>query len=100
MKRITRLPFTSAMALAAFAVSALQAGDYDKNPKSVIETSEEDPWAKAIRPVTNPTLFDLAVPRTQLHGIFISNSMPGLVEYRGWRAGPGGRRLSGLRASV
>jgi len=83
MKRITRLPFTAAMALAAFAVSALQAGDYDKNPKSVIETSEEDPWAKAIRPVTNPTLFDLAVPRTQLHGIFISNSMPGLVDIAG-----------------
>ncbi len=68
------------MALAAFAISSLDAGDYAKNPKSVIETTEDDPWAKAIRPITNPTLFDLAVPRTQLHPIFISNSMPGMVD--------------------
>jgi len=90
MKYTTRLPFTAAMAIAAFAIPALHGGDYGKNPKSVIETTEEDPWAKAIRPITNPTLFDLAVPRTQLHPIFISNSMPGVVDIAGGQVPLGG----------
>ena len=83
MKRAIRHHFTASVALAALTIPALQAGDYDKNPKSVIETSETDPWAKAIRPITNPTLFDLAVPRTQLHPILISNSMPDMVDVVG-----------------
>lgn len=64
---------------AVFAAAALSAtgfaGDYGKSPidKNVIQ---DDPWADAIRPITNPTLFDLAVPRTQLHPIFIYNSIP------------------------
>lgn len=89
MNSINRLQI-SAVALAAFALPTLQAGDYDKNPKSAIETSEEDPWDKAIRPITNPTLFDLAVPRTQLHPIFISNSMPDMVDIVGGQAPLGG----------
>jgi len=83
MKRNTRLHSTAAaaaIALYAFALSAIEAGDYDKNPKAAIETSEEDPWAKAIRPISNPTLFDLAVPQTLLHPIFINNRMPSLVD--------------------
>lgn len=71
---------------AVFAAAALSAtgfaGDYGKSPidKNVIPA---DPWADAIRPFTNPTLFDLAVPRTQLHGIFIHNTMPSSVEIVG-----------------
>lgn len=71
---------------AVFAAAALSAtgfaGDYGKSPidKNVIPA---DPWADAIRPITNPTLFDLAVPRTQLHGIFIHNTMPSSVEIAG-----------------
>ncbi len=90
MKRITRLPICAVLAMAACALPALRAGDYDKNPKSVIETSEEDPWAKAIRPISNPTLFDLAIPRTQLHSIFIYNNMPDMFDIVGGQVPLGG----------
>lgn len=40
----------------------------------------EDPFARAIRPITNPTLFDLAVPRTQLHPIFMYQSFPSRID--------------------
>lgn len=33
----------------------------------------------AIRPITNPTLFDLAVPRTQVHAIFMHNEHPNFL---------------------
>lgn len=74
-----RALLTLALTAALLATSPLAGGDDGKNPigKAVIE---EDPWARAIRPITNPTLFDLAIPRTQLHPIFIYNAMPGLVD--------------------
>ena len=34
------------------------------------------PFDAAIRPITSPTLFDLAVPRTQAHAIFMYQNMP------------------------
>lgn len=33
-------------------------------------------FESAIRPITNPTLFDLAVPRTQIHAIFMHQQIP------------------------
>jgi hypothetical protein len=38
-----------------------------------------DPWAMARRPITNPTLFDLAIPRTNIHPIFMYQSLPDKV---------------------
>lgn len=35
-----------------------------------------DPFASARRPISNPTLFDLALPRTNAHAIFIHQQMP------------------------
>lgn len=45
-------------------------------PSDPIAPIASDPFAQAIRPITNPTLFDLAVPRSQLHGIFMHQSLP------------------------
>jgi hypothetical protein len=33
-------------------------------------------FESAIRPITNPTLFDLAVPRTQVHAVFMHQQLP------------------------
>lgn len=38
-----------------------------------------DPFERAIRPISNPTLFDLALPRTGIHGIFIHQTLPDQV---------------------
>lgn len=77
MKSNTAL-FLSA-ALAASVLTPAFAGDYGKSPIDKVVVSD-DPWEDAIRPITNPTLFDLAIPQTQVHGIFIYNSMPDMVD--------------------
>jgi hypothetical protein len=38
-----------------------------------------DGFAKARRPITNPTLFDLALPTTNVHPLFLSHRLPGTV---------------------
>jgi len=67
----------------------VQAGEtYDPGPlTSVIP---EDPFAAAIRPITNPTLFDLAVPRTQLHAIYINHQFPDQISSTGGAVPLGG----------
>lgn len=77
-KRIPTLSAALTAAVLASAASAAFAGDYGKSP--IDKVVVEDPWADAIRPVTNPTLFDLAIPQTQLHGIFVHNTLPGVVD--------------------
>jgi hypothetical protein len=42
-------------------------------------TASGDAFAHARRPITNPTLFDLALPTTNLHPIFIYHSLPDSV---------------------
>lgn len=39
-----------------------------------------DPFAHVIRPISSPTLFDLALPRTQIHPIFMYQSLPSSVD--------------------
>ena len=39
----------------------------------------QDAFSDAIRPITSPTIFDLAVPRTQVHAIYMHQNMPGSV---------------------
>lgn len=38
-----------------------------------------DAFASAIRPISNPTLFDLALPRTNVHAIYLNQQMPDRV---------------------
>jgi len=40
---------------------------------------QADPFANARRPITNPTLFDLALPTTNLHPIYMYHQLPGTV---------------------
>ena len=55
-----------------------QAGD--PSAKDIIITDPVDPWADTIRPISNPTHFDLAIPQTQIHPLFIHNRMPDVVD--------------------
>ena len=45
-------------------------------------TSSGDGFAQARRPISNPTLFDLALPTTNLHPIFIYHSLPDQINTR------------------
>jgi len=60
--------------LAALSSSLVLAGGTTStsSPNSV----SADPFADARRPITNPTLFDLALPTTNLHPIFIWHELP------------------------
>jgi len=40
-------------------------------------------FESAIRPITNPTLFDLAVPRTQIHAIYMHQQIPDYLSIQG-----------------
>ncbi|MFT5409874.1 MAG: opacity protein-like surface antigen [Verrucomicrobiales bacterium] len=62
----------SATMLAAATVA--QAGESSKATFS--EPAPSDPFEAAIRTITSPTLFDLAVPRTQAHAFFMHQNMP------------------------
>ncbi|MCB1092353.1 MAG: hypothetical protein KDL87_12530 [Verrucomicrobiae bacterium] len=75
-QQILSLGVTSAIALSAFAAKA---GDVDAS-KAVVTAPLVDPWADTIRPISNPTLFDLAIPQTQIHPLFIHNRMPDTVD--------------------
>lgn len=46
----------------------------EKNPRQ-----ENDPFANVLRPITNPTLFDLALPRTTIHPVFMTQSLPSKI---------------------
>ncbi|MCB1232487.1 MAG: hypothetical protein KDN19_19725 [Verrucomicrobiae bacterium] len=76
MKRLNHLALLSALAVLPFMATA---GEVDMS-KAVVQESTLDPWANARRPISNPTLFDLAIPGTQLHPIFIHNRMPDVVD--------------------
>ena len=46
-------------------------------------TASSDGFAQARRPISNPTLFDLALPTTNLHPIFIYHGLPNNVSTAG-----------------
>ncbi len=50
----------------------------------------QDAFANAIRPITAPTVADLALPRTQLHAIYMRQSMPSRVSVTGGNVPLGG----------
>lgn len=69
------------VAFTATFLTTLPAGE-TQPPGEMRETTSvhtHDPFARAIRPITNPTLFDLAIPRTQLHPIFIHQNLPSSI---------------------
>lgn len=48
-------------------------------PEVFAPAPSADPWASARRPISNPTLFDLALPTTNIHPIFIHQNLPGVA---------------------
>lgn len=85
MKTSIVFPFVSATLTLSFLPFICRAGETEPawtpppNGKPS-PTMVDDPFERAIRPITNPVLFNLAVPRTQLHPIFIHQTFPGSVE--------------------
>ncbi len=66
--------------LAALLAVPAMAGEPAVPSKNPIPAPEPvDPFALARRPISNPTLFDLALPRTNIHPIFMYQSMPDKV---------------------
>ena len=78
-----RIPLCqSALALSLFGTPLfLQAGEPEPDlSKAIVDAPLVDPWADTIRPISNPTHFDLAIPQTLIHPIFIHNQMPDTVD--------------------
>lgn len=48
-----------------------------------VPTACADGFAQARRPISNPTLFDLALPTTNIHPIFMYQNLPGRVTTNG-----------------
>ncbi|MGI9242097.1 MAG: transporter [Verrucomicrobiales bacterium] len=56
--------------------AAAHAGEPSKQAQFEEPAPAVNPFDAAIRPITSPTLFDLAVPRTQAHAIFMYQNHP------------------------
>ena len=79
MKRITQ----TLLATSILSAASMQAGEPTPPPLLDIEPAAvhvSDPFDRAIRPITNPVLFDLAVPRTQAHAIFMHQNLPSRID--------------------
>ena len=63
---------------AAVTASALAGPTTIESAKTVIEPAAPG-FESARRPMTNPTLFDLAVPRTGIHAIYMHQRMPSKI---------------------
>lgn len=82
MKPIT----TVATLTAAFAITA-SAGVIATAPEAPVMATSGGGFETARRPITNPTLFDLALPTTNLHPIFMYHSLPNQVSTPGVAGG-------------
>ncbi|MFT4177431.1 MAG: hypothetical protein QM627_12355 [Luteolibacter sp.] len=71
---LTTLLAASALHGLAFAGTAI--------PEIATPTAAADDWSTARRPITNPTLFDLPLPATQVRPIFIHQNLPDRVNTR------------------
>lgn len=52
------------------------AGSVVTDTTAPVATASSDGFAQARRPISNPTLFDLALPTTNLHPLFIYHALP------------------------
>lgn len=74
MKTKNILQYSVALATGLLLTGQAFAGPIEIAEKNPAE--EINPFANVIRPISNPTLFDLALPRTTIHPIFMSQSLP------------------------
>lgn len=75
--RSLRILATTLVAIPSFVLAGDNAilSPYEPESSPIVE----DPFERAIRPITNPTLFDLALPRTQARPIVIHNKLPSKI---------------------
>lgn len=59
-----------------FLCSFVFAGSVISDTESTVATASGDGFAQARRPISNPTLFDLALPTTNVHPLFLYHSLP------------------------
>ncbi len=64
--------------LASLAAGGIAAGG-DTQPPPPLSDESVSLFDRAIRPITSPTLFDLPVPRSQVHPLFMYQSLPNSV---------------------
>ena len=55
-----------------------------------LDVSEEIPFENARRPISNPTLFDLALPTTNIHPFFMHHNLPSTVNTTAGNLAKGG----------
>ena len=75
------MTFGIAMAVSAFAGTPMTMSD--NSCASTDGFGNSNGFANARRPISNPTLFDLAVPRSNVHPIVIHQTMPDNVKLAG-----------------
>lgn len=80
-----KLHLTSSLLLSLTAIPAL-AGD----PVITTPVQETNPFANAISPISNPTLADLAIPQTNIHAMYMHQSLPNQVSIAGGDVDLGG----------
>ncbi|MES2920773.1 MAG: hypothetical protein V4819_04475 [Verrucomicrobiota bacterium] len=56
--------------------SYVLAGSVATNISTPVATASSDGFAQARRPISNPTLFDLALPTTNVHPLFLYHALP------------------------
>ena len=66
------------------------AGSVAVDTTAAVATSSADGFAQARRPISNPTLFDLALPGTNVHPIFIHHGLPNEISAGGGKVNLGG----------
>ncbi|GHC43918.1 autotransporter domain-containing protein [Roseibacillus persicicus] len=74
---------TTLLSLALAGVAGAGSLDFVEAPALTPLTGDADAFSGLIRPMTNPTLFDLAVPRTQLHFIAMHHQFPNQLNLAG-----------------
>jgi len=80
----------AASACAAAVTSSAIAGPAPMAPAKIIVPPVGLGFDAARRPITNPTKFDLAVPRTGIHAIYMHQNLPSTISFAGGEIPLGG----------
>lgn len=81
---------TTTLGTFGFLSSIVLAGTVASSVVTPAPTACSDGFAQARRPISNPTLFDLALPTTNVHAIAIFHGLPDRINYGGKNIALGG----------
>lgn len=80
---MTSIKSTLASLVAIGAMSSVTIAGAVEAPIVMPESRAADAFADARRPISNPTLFDLALPTTNVHPIFLHHRLPDRISTTG-----------------